>query len=277
MILFQAGLREFLGTFNVMTPTKQHDVWGVTSLSVSASKIICIPSGTPSILNYFQSQSQACSSTKQLSRSSTQDAVLLSPIEPVIERSQGTECATPALEIHEDCGEPCTIKGVLSSSYPLEDGFREETFASPISEAGTPSKVASNQAMSMLDPGLEQITSSLTSIEQDTKSSKNKVTSILAYFHGEASCSLPEVRRGSSPFTQCGSSTQGSSIVNATGQTHQKQTTSFYYNINDIDPSVVNELPQEIQDEVRAWLRPQKQANIAKKGSDITRYFSPAK
>lgn len=66
--------------------------------------------------------------------------------------------------------------------------------------------------------------------------------------------------------------------MDPTGQNDQRRhARSYYYNINEIDPSVVNELPQEIQDEVRAWLRPRKQANTTKKASDITSYFSRAK
>lgn len=50
------------------------------------------------------------------------------------------------------------------------------------------------------------------------------------------------------------------------------------YKIDEIDSNVVDELPWEIQEEVRAWLRPQKRANkTTKHGSSITHYFSPNK
>lgn len=50
------------------------------------------------------------------------------------------------------------------------------------------------------------------------------------------------------------------------------------YKIDEIDPNVVDELPLEIQQEVRAWLRPRKRANNTfKRGSGITHYFSPTK
>lgn len=50
------------------------------------------------------------------------------------------------------------------------------------------------------------------------------------------------------------------------------------YKIDEIDPNVVDELPREIQEEVRAWLRPQKRANnTMRRGSSITHYFSPNK
>jgi len=49
------------------------------------------------------------------------------------------------------------------------------------------------------------------------------------------------------------------------------------YNIDEIDPSIIDELPPEIQEEFRTWLRPQKRPNVAKRGSSITHYFLPDK
>lgn len=48
-------------------------------------------------------------------------------------------------------------------------------------------------------------------------------------------------------------------------------------NVEDIDPSVIDELPPEIQREVRGWLRPSKHPNVTKRKSSIAHYFSPAK
>ena len=50
---------------------------------------------------------------------------------------------------------------------------------------------------------------------------------------------------------------------------------AWNYKIDDIDPSVMDELPPEIRAEVQAWLRPQKQAKTGKRGSTIAHYFSP--
>ncbi|CAK9145184.1 unnamed protein product [Ilex paraguariensis] len=52
-------------------------------------------------------------------------------------------------------------------------------------------------------------------------------------------------------------------------------TGAWGYNIDEIDPTVVNELPPEIQEEVRTWLRPHKRADLVKRGSNITHYFYP--
>ncbi|KAI7999707.1 DNA polymerase eta [Camellia lanceoleosa] len=50
------------------------------------------------------------------------------------------------------------------------------------------------------------------------------------------------------------------------------------YKIDEIDPTVVKELPPEIQEELQVWLRLQKRvANIGKRGSSIAHYFLPTK
>ena len=48
-------------------------------------------------------------------------------------------------------------------------------------------------------------------------------------------------------------------------------------NIEDIDPSVIDELPLEFQREVQGWLHASKRQNTTKRGSTIAHYFSPAK
>lgn len=42
--LFQAALREYLGLFTAKIQGSQNNQWGITSLSISASKIVPIPS-----------------------------------------------------------------------------------------------------------------------------------------------------------------------------------------------------------------------------------------
>lgn len=49
------------------------------------------------------------------------------------------------------------------------------------------------------------------------------------------------------------------------------------YNTDEIDPSVIDELPPEIQQELRAWLRPHKRQNVVKRGSSIADYFLPTR
>lgn len=45
------------------------------------------------------------------------------------------------------------------------------------------------------------------------------------------------------------------------------------YNIHDIDHSVIDELPPEIQEEVRDWLRPH--SRLVKQRKSIAAYFLP--
>ena len=44
MNLFQAGLRDYMGTYKSKTQGSQYNGWGITGLSVSASKILDTPS-----------------------------------------------------------------------------------------------------------------------------------------------------------------------------------------------------------------------------------------
>ncbi|XP_021743146.1 DNA polymerase eta-like isoform X2 [Chenopodium quinoa] len=53
--LFHAGLREFLGTYGARSEKNQNNEWGITGLSISASKIISAQ-GTCSIRKFFPSQ-----------------------------------------------------------------------------------------------------------------------------------------------------------------------------------------------------------------------------
>ncbi|XLT39274.1 hypothetical protein HN873_070566, partial [Arachis hypogaea] len=66
LTLFQAALCEFLGFCNSKTHGNENNNWGVTSLSVSTSKIVPIPSGTHSIVKYFGGQVPSSSSFNQL-------------------------------------------------------------------------------------------------------------------------------------------------------------------------------------------------------------------
>lgn len=60
---------------------------------------------------------------------------------------------------------------------------------------------------------------------------------------------------------------------------NEQRREAWSYNVDEIDPSVIDELPPEIQDEVRGWLRPHKRPNndTGKRGSSISHYFLPAR
>lgn len=57
----------------------------------------------------------------------------------------------------------------------------------------------------------------------------------------------------------------------------QQTSEAWNYRIEEIDPTVIDELPLQIQDEIRAWLQPHKRRNIVKRGSSIADYFLPSK
>lgn len=61
------------------------------------------------------------------------------------------------------------------------------------------------------------------------------------------------------------------------GQQDELRRDAWDYKIDEIDPTVFNELPPQIQQELQAWLRPQKRANLPKRGSTIAHYFLPTK
>ncbi|KAK1401728.1 hypothetical protein POM88_001333 [Heracleum sosnowskyi] len=74
----KAGLREYLSS-----SSKAHGNgccgWGITNLSLTASKIVDIPSGTSSIMNYFHSQDQPYPSSKESNDKEIHEAAALSP------------------------------------------------------------------------------------------------------------------------------------------------------------------------------------------------------
>ncbi|TYI28777.1 hypothetical protein ES332_A05G268800v1 [Gossypium tomentosum] len=82
--LFQAGLREYIGFYGDKTRGSHCRGWGITSLSVSASKIVPIPSGTCSIAKYFHGQSTSHFSSMQSSDNLNTEATLSLP--------SGSEC-----------------------------------------------------------------------------------------------------------------------------------------------------------------------------------------
>lgn len=61
------------------------------------------------------------------------------------------------------------------------------------------------------------------------------------------------------------------------GEASSGKNNSWDYALDNIDPSVLEELPIEIQEEIRAAVRPAKRANSVKKSSSIVHYFSPVK
>ncbi|XP_019230146.1 PREDICTED: DNA polymerase eta [Nicotiana attenuata] len=302
--LFQAGLREYLGQYNLKTSGNQNCGWGITGLSVSASKIVAIPSGTRSIMNYFQNQEETYPQVKLSSEKLFQDALLLSPSEnclgsgghPTLQSTEGIARHEEDKEtkhcVEEEDKEMCKEKGFLLSPEQLPD---KETLicSSPVYpkwEKEYP-RWEKDQTESSGVSLTEKSRDTFESEEGKRKSNKEKgMQTISRYFQSQNSGSLIQIEHAStanlsessslsdphSEPPQENSLTRGESSVDARLCSQFKRP-SWSYDIDEIDQDVLKELPKQIQEEVQAWLRPQKRSNTVKKDLGITRYFLPAK
>uniref|UniRef100_A0A6N2JWZ8 DNA polymerase eta n=1 Tax=Salix viminalis TaxID=40686 RepID=A0A6N2JWZ8_SALVM len=123
--LFQAGLREYIGSPGVKTLGHHHNGWGITSLSVSASKIVAIPSGTGSITKYFHGQYTSPSSKE------TQDTFVKKtmPLSPL--GSESYSELEPTDQLQPDNNVPCVgipwkeQDSSCSSTVQTKDGSGE--------------------------------------------------------------------------------------------------------------------------------------------------------
>lgn len=298
--LFQAGLREYLGMYNVKISGNQNSGWGITGLSVSASKIVAIPSGTRSIMNYFHNQDETCPQVKLSSEKLFQDAPLVSPsednflesgghltlqsIEPWIacrEENEETKHSIPLDRQEEDkdmCKEKLPDKETSICSSPDAEVYRGWE---------------KDQTESSGDYPTEKTRDSLESEEGKRKSNKEKgMSTISRYFQSQHSGALLKVEHASTSkqsessslsdhqieLPQENSPARGESSVDAHLYSQIKlKRPAWSYDIDEIDQDVLNELPKQIQEEVQAWLRPQKRPNTVKRDLGITRYFLPAK
>ncbi|MCD7463811.1 hypothetical protein HAX54_051460 [Datura stramonium] len=117
------------------------------------------------------------------------------------------------------------------------------------------------------------------------------ISTISRYFQSQNSGSVLKVEHGStgklsessssdhqSELPQENSPARGESSVDTRlcNQIKLKRP-AWSYDVDEIDQDVLNELPKQIQEEVQAWIRPQKRPNKVKKDLGITRYFLPAK
>ncbi|KAL3347776.1 hypothetical protein AABB24_021429 [Solanum stoloniferum] len=297
--LFQAGLREYLGLFNVKISGNQNNGWGITGFSVSASKIVAIPSGTRSIMNYFHNQEESFPQVKLSSEQLIQDAPLLSPSEDSLE--SGGHLTLQSIEPWIACREE---NEETKYSMPLD---RQEEDKDMCKEK-LPDKVTSicsspdaevyrgwekDQTESSGDYLTVKIRDSLESEEGKRKSNKEKgMSTISRYFQSQLSGSLLKAEHAStsklsessslsacqSELPQENSPARGESSVDANLCSQIKlKRPAWSYDIDEIDHDVLNELPKQIQEEVQAWLRPQKRPNTVKRDLGITRYFLPAK
>ncbi|XP_021827570.1 DNA polymerase eta isoform X2 [Prunus avium] len=306
--LFQAALREYLGSYTAKIQGSQNNHWGITSLSVSASKIVPIPSGTASITKYFHGH-LSCSSTKQSQNNLVEEGT---PVPPSGNESYSEmNVMKPQIEFP---GEETMIKihvalqkirHVMNSPRKLYRYQPQDIYV------GSEHCSGMNQSQPMKnysaeEPCVKLSMPSLNRQEQKRKAVKDKGTcSILRFFKNQdPSCAPQKLEHVEniedvkapplSPGIQSRSNNcldhnqselpkerpsedAGDSNVCGSFQIEQRRGGAWSYNIDEIDPSVIDELPPEIQQEFRAWIRPHKRHNTVKRGSSIAHYFLPTK
>ncbi|KAK4399560.1 DNA polymerase eta [Sesamum angolense] len=254
--LFHAGLREYIGIYHVRSKESKHE-WAITGLSVSASKIVGIPSGTHSIMKYFHNLNQTSTTTSN--DICTQDAASLSP--------SGLHLADPQIDTYEDEArtghemptlypvadetEVCKARGLAIPSLDLvlaipnmHMKIMKQKDLKSGSENGLVSELTQSK-MDFLGPGLK-------SEKQKKKIEKEKVTCF---------------KKNKQPKA-------GTTLSNCSLGRNDIRNDAWSYKRDEIDPTVLNELPPEIQAEVRGWLHPRKRAKTVKKGCSIVQYFS---
>ncbi|KAL5539938.1 hypothetical protein UlMin_037223 [Ulmus minor] len=280
--LFQAGLREFLGLFSAKSQGAQNNGWGITGLSVSASKIVDIPSGTSSIMKYFHGHGKypSLSSSRQSREEYNQEGSLLSPS---VVSSLGTESCSEMNLIEQQTenfpGEDTMIKceiACLDQQDHRKQLWKDEgqDIQEETSLSTSECSLGNNQSEQLrVLGGEEHAVSSLNRVGQKRNTLKDKGThSILRFFKkadpSSSSRNLQDVEELSSSASETNKGGHTST------QFEQRREEAWRYNIEEIYPSVINELPPEIQEEVRDWLRPYKRS---KRGSSIAHYFMPTR
>ncbi|KAG8385081.1 hypothetical protein BUALT_Bualt03G0004400 [Buddleja alternifolia] len=306
--LFHAGLRDYVGAYHVRTRESKHE-WAITGLSVSASKIVVIPSGTHSIMKYFQNQNQTCTSTNELNDISTHDTagslpssgngnvLQLHSADTQIDTYEDETRIESDMNLDGDETEVCKARmNVLPQKLLITKiqfsldwntkkmGSQKKFCYHPQglksgAENGSGPKFTRSK-MDFLGPGLK-------SEKQKRKLDQEKGTpSILSFFNSQGSCSFPE-HAHIQTFQETGTSSSGKLFEeNQHPETRtapgtcklgqdEYRTNGWSYKSDEIDPTVLSELPPEIQAEVRASLQPQKRVNTVKRGSSIVHYFTP--
>ncbi|XP_057417292.1 DNA polymerase eta isoform X2 [Lotus japonicus] len=300
LTLFNAGLREFLGFYNSRTHGSESNNWRITSLSVSASKIVPIPSGTHSIVKYFGGKFLSGSSSNQPLGNNIDEAAPSSPSGS--ENCLGVIPNELQLEYPEEDTGIMHSKACLDQQDPLcnlswkAEGLTEESsIMSPpdrITESEPPRDLPAKQ------PQLVSNTSSLKAVEKKRTVEKKpqgncSIVKCFNNYHNSQSLFEPKnvkSSHGVTVSTSAGSQSASDNYLTSNENPHEEILTSnsecslanipqgrqdWSYNIDEIDPSVIDELPPEIQEEFRTWRRPHKRPNVVKRGSSITHYFLP--
>ncbi|WVZ68781.1 hypothetical protein U9M48_017675 [Paspalum notatum var. saurae] len=233
MKLFESGLHDFLES--------QSTGWSITSLSVTASKIFDIPSGTSSILRYIKGPNS--SAPPAISDSSSV------PEDPSLD-------VTP---IHEEQCEPSTSEKEDNNRY------------SAISTKQCPAN--EEKKNSMKSTGVKGASSILKFLSRDHSAHQEKRRSdgLICSHQGPGSSSEANEAERNVP-AQAAVVDRSNSGAEPSGSSN-----TWMLNVEDIDPAVVEELPPEIQREIQGWIRPSKHPTAKRRGSTISSYFPPAR
>ncbi|KAK9733513.1 hypothetical protein RND81_04G072200 [Saponaria officinalis] len=291
--LFHAGLREFMALCGVKGEKIKNSGWRVTGLSISASKIVAVPQGTCTIRKFFAIQDAVCSASSEV----TPD----NPLHESLQLPGSDACLMSSMLMKKED----TVMGPISNSDQyVEDRicqkeqkkteqitsfFHEQATSSPLLEQGisgetrdtekrgkSPLKFHTEEASSL------PVNSSMIH-DRERKESKFKGTSsILRYLTKSGhSSSQPKHENRETVQDACVPSSSGGSEGGSMSMKHNNgqildDNKRWSYNVNEIDPTVIDELPRDIQEELRGWMRPLKQHNSGKAKS-ITSYFSLSK
>ncbi|KAE8682295.1 DNA polymerase eta, putative isoform 3 [Hibiscus syriacus] len=308
--LFQAGLREYVRFYGVKTQGNHYSGWGITSLSVSASKIVPIPSGTCSIAKYFHGQSTShFSSMQPLVNFNAEASVSLPP---------GSECfpevnspkaevdfpkeeswiedTVPDLDLQEQ--KLNFLKDEVLTDLPSSLSKMQDGFTQGISPSLLSGSLEQNQNKQKRDITKDEGQFKSEYKERKGKRLKDKGTPpILELFKSynpnpsgsSVSQELKKTAEGSDTRLTIGFETKGHSLaeqnegekekpMNSSGSSYSRdegdgRREAWSYNIDEIDLSAVDELPPEIQDEIKAWVHPHKWRpnNTVKRGLRVVR------
>ncbi|CAH2046439.1 unnamed protein product [Thlaspi arvense] len=269
--LFQAALREYMGTFGMKPQGNKQETWRITGLSVSASKIVDIPSGTSSIMRYFQSQSTVPSCAAD---GCVQEHVAMTPSASEgcsEQRSVETQATVPE--------EDTSVTYTLPNS---ENQYKDNDLVSEKDVVFCPSNNATDvptqsQSQSQSNKGTQiKKTGRKINNSKEQNLGMPSIVDIFKNYNNATPQSKQETQEDSTVSSSTSKRANFSSSSSHCGEVNQ----DWGYKIDEIDQSVMDELPVEIQRELRSFIRPNKRFNTGKGKSDgsassIAHYFQP--
>ncbi|XP_013681660.1 DNA polymerase eta-like isoform X2 [Brassica napus] len=270
--LFQAALREYMGPFGPKPQGNKKETWRITGLSVSASKIVDIPSGTSSIMRYFQSQTTipSCSASgfpqehvavtpsasESCSEQKSAETLPAMPEEDITVTYTSPDLDNSYRDIDIVLEKDASCQSNEAKEFPTQSGTQTKTIGRKINNSKE-----KNRGM----PSIVDIFKNYNASPQAKEETQEDSTVSLTSNRGNLS-----------------SSTNHSSEVNQ--EVEDRRDTEWGYKVGEIDQSVFDELPYEIQRELRSFLRPNKRPNSGKSksgdgsaSSSIAHYFQPLK